>query len=126
MNQNVSASILPFKDQLDMAERELSAFFAAVETSFGPEQAKLSAGDWLDATEQVLGLNQPSSRDWRAVTVVASSRLAHRLAVAPGKASVARHDSFSGPVKPRAVPDSTRSKQESIVWESSNIDSSPR
>ena len=68
------------------AERELSAFFAAVKTSFGPEQAKLSAEDWLDAIEQVLGPNQPTSRDWRAVTIVASSRLAHRLAAARGNA----------------------------------------
>jgi hypothetical protein len=85
MNQSVPVSILRYRDQLDMAERELSAFCAAVETLFGPEQAKISAGDWLDATERVLGPNQPSSRDWRAVTIAASSRLAHRLAVGPGK-----------------------------------------
>jgi hypothetical protein len=65
-----------------MAERELSAFFTAAKTLFGPEQAKLSAEDWLDAAEQVLGPKQPTSRDLRAVTIVASSRLAHRLAIA--------------------------------------------
>jgi hypothetical protein len=82
MNQNVPASDLPFIDQLNMAEREFSAFFAAVETLFGPEQAKLSVEDWLNTTEQVLGANQLTHRDWRAITVVASSRLAHRLVVA--------------------------------------------
>jgi hypothetical protein len=86
VNPSVPDSTLPFKDQLSLAERELSAFFAAVKASFGPEQAKLSAEDWLDATEQVLGPNQPTSRDWRAVTIVASSRLAHRLAAARGNA----------------------------------------
>jgi len=82
MNPNVPASDLPFIDQLSMAERELSAFFAAVETLFGPKQASLSAEDWLNATEQVLGENKPTHRDWRAVTIVASSRLAQRLIVA--------------------------------------------
>jgi hypothetical protein len=79
MNTSVPISILPFEDRLKLAERELSAFFAAAETLFGPEQAKLSAEDWLDATEQVLGPNQPTSHDWRAVTIVASWRLAHRV-----------------------------------------------
>ena len=82
MNLNVPASDLPVIDQLSMAERELSAFFAAVETLFGPKQANLSAEDWLIATEQVLGKNQLTHGDWRAVTIAASSRLAHRLAVA--------------------------------------------
>jgi hypothetical protein len=50
-----------------MAERELSAFFAAVETLFGPEQANISAEDWIDATEQLLGPNQPTNRDWSQV-----------------------------------------------------------
>jgi hypothetical protein len=86
MNQSAPISILRSRDQLNIAERELSAFFAAVETFFGQRQAKLAAGDWLDVTEQVLGPNQPTSRDWRAVTIVASSRLAHRLAVARGNA----------------------------------------
>jgi hypothetical protein len=67
---------------LSMAERELSAFLAAVEALFGPTQAKLSAEDWLNVTEQVLGENYLTQRDWRAVTIVASSRLAHRLVVA--------------------------------------------
>lgn len=104
MNQNVPVSILRPRDQLNMAKRELSAFFGAVGTLFGPEQAKISAGDWVDVTEQVLGPNQPSSRDWRAVTIAASSRLAHRLAAAPDKVSDAHHDLLSGLVKPQAAP----------------------
>lgn len=82
MKPNVPVSNLPFKDQLNMAELELSAFFTAAKTLFGSEQAKLSAEDWLEVADQVLGPNQPTRRDWRAVTIVASSRLAHRLAVA--------------------------------------------
>lgn len=82
MNSNLPASDLSFIDQLSMAERELSAFLAAVEALFGPTQAKLSAEDWLNVTEQVLGENHLTQRDWRAVTIVASSRLARRLAAA--------------------------------------------
>jgi hypothetical protein len=34
-----------------IAERELFAFIGAVTQLFGPEEAKLSAEDWLDASE---------------------------------------------------------------------------
>jgi hypothetical protein len=81
MSPSVPVSILQFEDQLKMAEREHSAFFAAAETLFGPEQAKLSAEDWLNATEHVLGSNSRLAVTG-AITIVASSRLAHRLAVA--------------------------------------------
>jgi hypothetical protein len=124
MIQSTPVSVLRFKNQSNIAERELSAFFEAVETLFGREQALLSAEDWLDGIEQVLGPNQPWSRDWRAVTIAASSRLAHRLAVAPGKASDAHHNSFNRSVKPQVATDSARSKRNSAVWDSSNIVSS--
>ena len=82
--------------------------------------------DWLDAIEQVLGPNQPHNHDWRAVTIVASSRLGHRLTVATSKASGAHHNSFGSPIKPQVTPDFARSKQNSVVRDSSKIDSSPR
>ena len=66
-------------DQLKLAERELSAFIAAVASAFGPEQAKFSAADWLDAFDRILGPDQPTSQDWRAATIIASARLAGRL-----------------------------------------------
>ncbi len=40
-------------DQINMAERELSAFIRAVAELFGPEQARLSAEDWLDESERM-------------------------------------------------------------------------
>jgi hypothetical protein len=80
MDLNVPISIVPIHDDLNMAERELSAFSRAVETLFGPEQAKLAVEDWLEAAEQVPDPNQPTNHDWRAITIAASSRLAHRLA----------------------------------------------
>jgi len=64
------------EDQVNMAERELSAFMLAVTELFGPEQARLSAEDWLDESEQMDSPQRATSRDWRAVTVAASVRLA--------------------------------------------------
>ena len=65
-------------DLVTMAERELSAFFLAVTESFGAEQAKLSAEDWLHELEESNRL--PSSpREWRWVTAKVSSRLASRV-----------------------------------------------
>jgi hypothetical protein len=126
VNQSVPVSISRFEDQLNMAERELSAFFIAVESLFGTDQATQSVEDWLDAIEQVLGPNQPHNHDWRAVTIVASSRLGHRLTVATSKASGTHHNSFRSPIKPQVTTDFARSKQNSVVRDSSKIDSSPR
>jgi RNA polymerase sigma-70 factor (ECF subfamily) len=42
------------------------------------------------------------------------------------KTNVAHPNSFKGPVMPQAIPDSTRSKQKSSAWESSDTDLSPR
>ena len=70
------------EDQVNMAERELSAFMLAVTELFGPEQAGLSAEDWLDESEQMDSPQRATSRDWRAVTVAASARLANRGTIA--------------------------------------------
>jgi hypothetical protein len=64
--------------QIKMAERELSAFILAVTELFGPEQARLSTEDWLDELELKDSSLRATSRDWRAVTVAASARLANR------------------------------------------------
>jgi hypothetical protein len=65
-----------------MAECELSAFIRAVTQLFGPEEAKLSVEHWLDESELVESPPRSTSRDWRAVSVAASARLAKRLTVA--------------------------------------------
>jgi len=75
-------SELVSKDQFEMAERELSAFIAAVEVLFGPEQAKLATEDWLNAIEQRPGSNLLTSRAWRDVTIIAASGLADRMGTA--------------------------------------------
>ncbi|MGA9802257.1 MAG: hypothetical protein WA383_07850 [Terriglobales bacterium] len=66
------------EDQINMAERELSAFIRAVTELFGPEQARLSTEDWLDESEPMDSPHRATSKEWRAVTVAASARLANR------------------------------------------------
>ena len=61
-------------DFITMAERELSAFFNAVNQLFGSEQAELSAEDWLREMIETEGL-PTSVREWRLITAKASSRL---------------------------------------------------
>ena len=68
------------KKQTRMAEREFSAFISAVKELHGPDQARLSAVDWLDELELMDSRPGSTSRDWRAVTIAASARLATRLA----------------------------------------------
>jgi hypothetical protein len=79
MNTKESFSDLTYADQVHMAEGELSAFIRAVTELFGPEQAKFSAEDWLDESELIDSPPRSTSRDWRAVTVAASARLANRV-----------------------------------------------
>jgi hypothetical protein len=81
MNTDESFCNSTCEDQIHMAERELSAFIGAVTALFGPEQAKLSTEDWLDESELMDSPRSPI-RDWRAVTVAASARLANRLTAA--------------------------------------------
>lgn len=65
-------------DFITTAERELSAFFNAVTRLFGPEQAELSAEDWLHELIEIDGL-PASSREWRLITMKVSTRLASRV-----------------------------------------------
>jgi hypothetical protein len=68
----------PCPDLMAMAERELAAFFSAITRSFGSEQAKLSAEDWLQELIEIDGL-PASTREWRSITAKVSIRLASRM-----------------------------------------------
>lgn len=59
------------------AERELSAFFNAVEELFGPKQARFAAKYWLQQLASIPDL-PTSPRNWRLITIEASERLAKR------------------------------------------------
>ena len=82
MNTKQSFSNSTYTDQMHRKESQLAAFIEAVTESFGPDVAKLSAEDWLDESELMDSPPRSTSRDWRAVTVAASARLASRLTVA--------------------------------------------
>jgi hypothetical protein len=84
MDKKKSFSNLTCEDQISMAERELSAFILAVTELFGPEQARLWAEDWLDELERLDSPHRATRKEWRAVTVAASARLANRETLAPG------------------------------------------
>ncbi len=82
MNTERSLSNSTYADQTRIAERELAAFFGAVTELFGPQQAKVAAEDWLDEAEVIDSPPRSTTRDWRAVTIAASTRLASRLMIA--------------------------------------------
>jgi hypothetical protein len=71
-----------YEDQIHVAERELASFIMAVKECCGPEQARLSADDWLDECELMDSPPRCFNRNWRAVTVAASARLANRVIIA--------------------------------------------
>jgi hypothetical protein len=79
MNEHESFSSSIYEEQTQLAERELFAFIAAVTKLYGPEQARLSAEDWLDESDLMDGPPRSEVRDWRAVTIAASARLANRI-----------------------------------------------
>jgi hypothetical protein len=82
MNSQQQFRISTYAAEMDSAEHELFAFIGAVVRLFGPEAAKLSAEDWLDESQLMDSPPRSTSRDWRAVTVAASARLASRVAAA--------------------------------------------
>ncbi len=79
MNEHESFSNSIYDKQMHMAERELSAFLIAVTERFGPDQARVSTQDWLDEAEIMDSPPRSTARDWRAVTIAASARLASRI-----------------------------------------------
>ena len=82
MTQGESFSNSLYTDQMHLAGRELSAFIAAVAELFGADQARISVEDWLDESGLMDVTPRSTHRDWRAITIAASVRLANRRNVA--------------------------------------------
>ena len=82
MNGHESFSDLIYEEQTHLAERELSSFLSAVTKLYGPEQAALAAQDWLDESQLIDSPPLSTERNWRAVTIAASARLADRMKTA--------------------------------------------
>ncbi len=89
MNSDGSFDRSTCADGIQLAERELASFIGAVTELFGPEQARLSAEDWLDEFESMHSPLRSAGRDWRSVTAAASALLASRLTVARGRSALA-------------------------------------
>lgn len=81
-----------YEEQTHLAERELAAFIAAVAASYGPEQAKLSAEDWLEESDLMDSPPRSEERDWRSVTIAAAARLANRVNAKPVSADTTKHN----------------------------------
>ena len=62
-----------------VAERELRSFVGSVIDLLGPEGAKFLEDIWLDELAEMKRTPEPTSSQWRLVSVGASSRLAGRL-----------------------------------------------
>lgn len=92
MNHDEPFDCSTYADQIHLAEYELASFIMAVEKCFGPEQARLSADDWLDECELMDNPPRCSDRNWRAVTVAASARLANRVTTASDQLVTRRID----------------------------------
>ena len=68
-----------YEEQMQLAERELSSFIAAVTALYGLDQVELAAENWLNELERIDTPPRSEKRDWRAVTIAAATRLADRL-----------------------------------------------
>ena len=78
INQSSKDHTLDCADVMTTAEQELTAFFRAVVNLFGSELAELSADDWLNELMTTEALPS-STREWRGITLKASTRLAARV-----------------------------------------------
>jgi hypothetical protein len=90
MKKRESFSDLLYEEQFRLAERELSAFIAAVTEMYGPQEAKLAAEDWLDESNLMDRPPRSEARDWRSVTIAASARLASRVNGISGPADISQ------------------------------------
>ncbi len=96
MNEHGSLSDSVYEEQLHLAERELLSFIAAVTKLYGLEQARLSAEDWLDESDLMDSPPLSNGRNWRAVTIAASVRLANRINATTAQEFARHMDSGAG------------------------------
>lgn len=92
----------PCAGQIKLAERELASFIGAVKELFGPDQALLSALDWLHEHESMDSRPRSIHGDWRAVTIAASARLATRLTPAHDQRALGGSSEPTKPPMPMA------------------------
>jgi hypothetical protein len=76
-SRQLEESELSDSNLIILAERELAAFARAVRELFGPEQASLSAAEWMEELESLNWPASPGVLDFRRITITASAKLAH-------------------------------------------------
>ena len=76
MDSNILFSSSIYLEQETREDEELSAFTRAVADVFGPQQARLSERDWLDEADSMDTPPLSTVRNWQAVSIAASFRLA--------------------------------------------------
>jgi hypothetical protein len=76
MDSNLLFCSSIYLEQETKEDEELSAFTRAVADVFGPQQARLSEKDWLDESDSMDTPPLSTVRNWRAVSIAASFRLA--------------------------------------------------
>jgi hypothetical protein len=59
----------------------VSFLLSSLASKHGLEEAELSAGDWLEESELMDSPPRSEDRNWAAVTIAASARLANRVQV---------------------------------------------
>jgi len=91
---------------MTMAERELTAFFGAVTELFGPEQAALSAGEWLRELEGV---------STRAIAAVIGKHL-NVPVVSKGREEATEHFGWMGLFFAMDGPSSSTQTQKGLGW----------
>lgn len=99
MKDSESFSTSIYETQTHLAERELASFISGVKEVFGPEQARVSTEEWLDEAELMDTPPRSTARDWRAVTIAASARLAGRI-----DAAQYRRKSLTKPTNTKVSP----------------------
>ena len=81
MDSDRSFASSMYLEQETREDEELSAFTRAVADVFGPQQARTSERDWLDEADSMDTPPLSTVRNWWAVSIAAS----FRLAVQPGR-----------------------------------------
>jgi hypothetical protein len=72
-------SIAGCEQPITVAERELRSFVGSVIDLLGSEGAKFLEDIWLDELAEMERTPEPTSPQWKLVSIAASSRLAVRL-----------------------------------------------
>jgi hypothetical protein len=75
--QRAPARLVP--DLLMTAERELAAFYTAVERRYGPEEARRAAYDWIKELETMNWPLNGAAPNWRRVSIMAADCFSSRL-----------------------------------------------